>query len=59
MADPVYTSPLIDKLGVKPGARVAVINIDDNEFRNVAALERAEDLRGGPAPDTPLDQRVG
>jgi hypothetical protein len=52
MADPVYTSPLIDKLGVKPGARVAVINIDDPEFRHVLA-ERTDDVtEGDPLPES-------
>jgi Protein of unknown function (DUF3052) len=52
MADPVYTSPLIDKLGVKPGARVAVINIDDPEFRRVLA-ERTQDVtEGDPLPES-------
>jgi hypothetical protein len=52
MADPVYTSPLIDKLGIKPGARVAVINIDDAEFRRVLA-ERTHDItEGDPLPES-------
>jgi hypothetical protein len=52
MADPVYTSPLIDKLGVKPGARVAVINIDDAEFRRQLA-ERTQDItEGEPLPES-------
>ncbi|HEY7827396.1 MAG TPA: DUF3052 family protein [Candidatus Limnocylindrales bacterium] len=52
MADPVYTSPLIDKLGVKPGARVAVIKIDDAEFRRQLA-ERTQDItEGEPLPES-------
>jgi hypothetical protein len=52
MAEPVYTSPLIDKLGVKPGARVAVINIDDAEFRRQLA-ERTQDItEGEPLPES-------
>jgi hypothetical protein len=52
MADPVYTSPLIDKLGVKPGARVAVINIDDEDFRRQLA-ERTQDItEGEPLPES-------
>jgi len=43
MAETVYTAPLLDKLGVKPGARVAVINIDDPEFRRVL-VERTRDV---------------
>lgn len=46
MAEPVYTSPLVDKLGVKPGARVAVINVDDAEFRRALA-ERTHDVTEG------------
>ncbi|MGH2465879.1 MAG: DUF3052 family protein [Candidatus Limnocylindrales bacterium] len=54
MADPVYTSPLVDKLGVKPGARVAVINIDDPDFRSALA-ERTHDIsEAEPLPDSNL-----
>lgn len=37
------TKPLLDKLGVKPGMRVAVIDVDDAEFHRELA-ERAEIL---------------
>jgi hypothetical protein len=54
MADPVYTSPLVDKLGIKPGARVALINIDDPQFRRVLA-ERTHDIsEAEPLPDSNL-----
>jgi hypothetical protein len=54
MAEVVYTRPLIDKLGVKPGARVALIEIDDPEFRRVLA-ERTQDItEGDPLPGTDL-----
>ena len=54
MAEVVYTRPLIDKLGVKPGARVALIDIDDLEFRRVLG-ERTQDItEGDPLPDTDL-----
>lgn len=46
MAEVVYTGPLLDKLGVKPGARVAVINIEDDEFRRLLA-ERTSDISEG------------
>jgi hypothetical protein len=49
-----YSRPLIDKLGVAPGARVAVIGVVDAPFR--AALEgRTTDISDGPPlPDTNL-----
>jgi hypothetical protein len=50
----VYDKPVIDKLGVFPGARVAVLGVADPEFR--AALEaRTHDItEGTPLPDTDL-----
>jgi hypothetical protein len=48
----VSTRPLIDKLGVLPGARVAVVGVDDPD---VLALlrDRTPDLTlGEPQPDT-------
>jgi hypothetical protein len=50
----VYTTPLLDKLGVKRGMRVAVIDVYDTEF--AASLgERTEDVtKGPPLPDTDL-----
>jgi hypothetical protein len=58
------TRPLIDKLGVKPGAKVAIVNVDDDAF--IALLRtRTQDIVEGkpPAPcdlvflgaDTPQD----
>jgi len=48
----VYTTPLLDKLGVRPGMRVALIDIDDPEIRQLIA-ERTTDLTEGTAePDT-------
>jgi Protein of unknown function (DUF3052) len=50
MAETVYTTPLLDKLGVKPASRVAVINIEDDEFRRLLA-ERTQDItEGKPLP---------
>jgi hypothetical protein len=31
-ADQVSTRPLVDKLGVKPGSKVAIVNLDDAGF---------------------------
>ncbi len=54
MPDVISTRPLVDKLGVHPGARVAVINIDDPEFRRLLA-ERTQDItEGDPLPDSDL-----
>jgi hypothetical protein len=48
----IYTTPLLDKLGIRPGMRVALIDIDDAEIRPLIA-ERTSDLtEGSPAPDT-------
>jgi len=54
MPDVISTRPLLDKLGVKPGARVALINIDDAEFRRLLA-ERTQDVtEGEPLPGSDL-----
>ena len=48
----VYTTPLLDKLGIRPGMRVALIDIDDPDIRALIA-ERTTDLtEGWPEPDT-------
>jgi hypothetical protein len=48
----VYTSPLLDKLGVRPGMRVALIDIDDDTIRPLL-VERTSDLtEGWPQPET-------
>jgi hypothetical protein len=48
----VYSTPLLDKLGIRPGMRVALIDIDDPEIRPRIA-ERTSDLTDGwPEPDT-------
>lgn len=48
----IYSAPLLDKLGVKPGARVAIIGVDDDGFRD-ELTERTTDITDGrPLPDT-------
>jgi len=48
----VYTTPLLDKLGIRPGMRVAIVDIDDLEIRRLIA-ERTTDLtEGEPKADT-------
>jgi hypothetical protein len=50
----VYTTPLLDKLGVKPGMRLALIDIDDEEFLASLAARTADVTKGPPLPDTDL-----
>jgi hypothetical protein len=47
------TKPLLDKLGVKPGAKVAVVDIDDASFMK-SLRERTSDIVRGK-PRTPCD----
>ena len=47
MADAVSTKPLLDKLGVKPGSRVAVVNLDDPSFMRLLR-QRTTDVVVGP-----------
>ena len=48
----VYTTPLLDKLGIRPGMRVALIDIDHREIRRLIG-ERTTDLtEGDPKPET-------
>ncbi|MDQ6793543.1 MAG: DUF3052 domain-containing protein [Chloroflexota bacterium] len=53
----VYTRPLLDKLGVKPGSRVAILGVDDADFRSLLA-DRTTDItdvsEGHPKPGTDL-----
>jgi hypothetical protein len=54
MPERVYTRPLLDKLGVAPGARVAVLNLDAPWFADLLA-ERTQDVTfGPPRPETDL-----
>ena len=50
----IYTTPLLDKLGVKPGSRVAIIRVHDEVFRALLQ-ERTTDITDGtPLPETNL-----
>ncbi len=54
MPDVASTRPLLDKLGVRPGARVALVGIDDPPFRALLA-ERTQDVTlGEPGPGTDI-----
>jgi hypothetical protein len=58
----IYTTPLLDKLGVRPGMRIAIVGSlhDDVEVAEAAEFrsglsDRTSDIRDGePAPDTDL-----
>jgi hypothetical protein len=53
----VYTTPLLDKLGIRPGMRVAIVgNLDDDPeapaFRAMLADRTSDVTDGRPRPDT-------
>src|SRR6266576_7338646 len=48
----VYTTPLLDKLGVRPGMRVALIDIDDDAIRPLLADRTSDLTEGWPLPET-------
>jgi hypothetical protein len=50
----VYTTPLLDKLGVKPGSRVAILGVEDPSFRTLLAERTMDVTEGRPLPDTDL-----
>ena len=50
----VYSTPLLDKLGVKPGMRVAVIDITDADFLARLAERTSDVTLGPPLPDTDI-----
>jgi hypothetical protein len=50
----VYTTPLLDKLGIRPGMRVAIIGVDDPAIRPLIAERTTELTEGWPEPDTDI-----
>jgi hypothetical protein len=44
----VSTKPLLDKLGVKPGTRVAVVNLDDQSFMKLLRQRTGDVVVGQP-----------
>ena len=52
----VYTGPLLDKLGVRPGSRVAIVgDVDpDGSFRALLADRTSDVTDGPPKPDSDL-----
>jgi hypothetical protein len=56
----VYTAPLLDKLGVRPGMRIAILGVLHDDVAEAAAFradlgDRTSDVtEGRPKPDTDL-----
>jgi Protein of unknown function (DUF3052) len=50
----VYTTPLLDKLGLRPGMRVALIDIDDPDIRRSIADRTTDLTEGWPEADTDI-----
>jgi hypothetical protein len=48
----IYTTPLLDKLGIRPGMRVALIGIDDEAIRPLVAERTSDVTEGSPETDT-------
>jgi hypothetical protein len=48
----VYTTPLLDKLGIRPGMRVAIIGVDDPDIRALIAERTTDVTEGLPEPET-------
>lgn len=46
--------PLVDKLGVKPGARISVLGVDDASFHEALRERAGEIFDGTPAPGSDL-----
>jgi hypothetical protein len=47
------TKPLLDKLGVKPGSKVAVVDLDDPAFLKLLRMRTSDVVKG--KPKTPCD----
>src|SRR5438045_463296 len=52
-SDPVYTTPLDHKLGIKPGQRVEIIDVEDASLPGLIEGAGAEITTGNPSD--PLD----
>jgi len=48
-ADVASTRPLLDKLGVKPGAKVAIVDLDDAGFVSLLRQRTSDIVRGKPS----------
>lgn len=47
--DAVSTRPLLDKLGVRPGARVAIVHLEDPHFISLLRERTADIVEGKPS----------
>lgn len=50
----VYTTPLLDKLGIRPGMRVAIVGVPDIWFRELVTDRTSDVTLGQPLPDTDI-----
>ncbi|MEO5965886.1 MAG: hypothetical protein ABIR11_10515, partial [Candidatus Limnocylindrales bacterium] len=50
----VYTASRLDKLGIFPGARVAVVDLDDAPFAAELRTRTHDITTGDPLPDTDI-----
>jgi hypothetical protein len=48
------TRPLLDKLGVKPGAKVAIVNVDDDAFVKLLRTRTQDIVEGKPSSPSDL-----
>src|SRR3981081_1585162 len=48
LGDTAPTRPLLDKLGVKPGSRVAIVDLDDPGFVSLLRERTADIVKGKP-----------
>jgi hypothetical protein len=57
MPDVISTRPLIDKLGVRSGSRVAIAGVDDPEFRRLldGRTMQVIDIASGEVPPAGMD----
>jgi len=52
--DVVSTRPLLDKLGVKPGAKVAIVDLDDAGFVSLLRQRTSDIVNGKPSSQCDL-----
>ena len=52
MPERAYSTPLLDKLGIKPDARVAIVNLDAPWFLDLLRERTANVTMGAPKLDT-------
>lgn len=50
----VYSTPLLEKLGVRPGMRVAIIGVDDDAIRPLISELTTDLTDGWPEPETDI-----